>query len=79
MNKRIVVLLFIALLMDSTLAWSHVELQGFTVTSSGPVDGLFTSVGAQGAPNVQYTDAVWPVTVDLALLSPPFERRREFP
>lgn len=69
MNKRIVVLLFIALLMDSTLAWSHVELQGFTVTSSGPVDGLFTSVGAQGAPNVQYTDAVWPVTVDLALLS----------
>jgi hypothetical protein len=57
------------LLLSSAPAWSGAALQGFTVVSSGPANGLFTSVGAQGAPNVQYVDAVWPVTIDLALLS----------
>ena len=61
-----VVLLF-ALMLAPTLGLAEVKLQSFVVTGS-PTDDLFTSVGAMGAPNVQYAASVWPVTINLTYL-----------
>ena len=67
---RRIALLFVAVVGLFPLAvMASASLQSFTVTTSSPSNNLFTSIGAQGAPNVQYVDAVWPVTVNLPLLS----------
>jgi hypothetical protein len=67
---RRIALLFAAVVAVFPLAvQASASLQSFTVITSLPSNNLFTSVGAQRAPNVQYVDAVWPVTVNLPLVS----------
>lgn len=55
-------------LIGPSLGWAGASLQTFTVTQSSP-GSLITSIGAQGATDVRYSTAVWPVTVDEVMLS----------
>lgn len=60
---------FVLSMCFSATTWGNASLQSFTVTTSPATNSLFLTVGVLKAPNRQYVDSVWSVTVNFALLS----------